>query len=194
MRASAPFARVSVEDYLAEESSANLKHDYVDGALFAMAGGSVRHNQIASNVMIALGAQLRGTPCRPFNSDMKIRIRLPNETRFYYPDLSIVCRSNADTDDFQDHPLILIEILSESTRRVDQGEKKHAYLMIPSLHAYLMIEQDAAAGVVHRRHQSGFAREVYEGEDAVIALQEAGASLALRDVYEGLSSQPSLQH
>ena len=116
---------------------------------------------------------------------MKIRLRLPDHTRFYYPDVSIVCESNRDVDDFQDQPAVIIEVLSDSTRRTDQGEKRDAYQAIPSLNVYVMIEQDAQAAVVYRREPSGFEREVYEGREAVIELPEVSAELALAEIYEG---------
>ena len=178
------YARIPVDAYLAGEVASETKHDYVDGAVFAMAGGTVRHNRIASNVLGSLHGQLRGNPCRPFNSDMKIRIRMPSHTRFYYPDLSIVCQSNPDTEDFQDQPAVIVEVLSGSTRRADQGEKKDAYLTIPSLCVYIMVEADATAAVVFRRGAAGFEREVYEGEEAVIELPEVRAALPLAEVYE----------
>lgn len=180
------YSRVSIADYLAGEAVSDIKHDYVDGAVFAIAGGTVRHNRIASNTLGACHAQLRGKPCRPFNSDMKIRIRMRDHTRFYYPDLSIICQSNEDGDDFQDQPVVIIEVLSESTRRIDQGEKKDAYLSIPSLSAYVLIEQEHVAAVVYRRGSSGFEREIYEGVQASIPLPEIGADLLLSKVYEGV--------
>ena len=180
-------SQISVEDYLDGEQTAEIKHDYVDGCVFAMAGASVRHNQIASNSLGSLHGSLRGKPCRPFNSDMKIRVRFPTHTRFYYPDVSVICRSNPDDDQFQDEPVVLVEVLSESTRRTDQSEKKDAYLTIPSLDVYIMLEQDTVAAVVYRRTSSGFDREVYEGLDSVIALPEIDAQLDMLEVYEGIS-------
>src|SRR5256884_7063865 len=124
---------VSVEDYLAGELISPVKHEYLGGVVYAMAGARNAHNLIATNTVGALYARLRGKPCRPFNSDTKIRIRLPTQVRFYYPDASVVCRPNPQTDSFQDDPAVLFEGLSRSTRRIDEGEKKDAYLTIPSL-------------------------------------------------------------
>src|SRR5690242_2569608 len=90
------------------------------------------------------------------NSDTKIRVRLPTHLRFYYPDASVVCRPNPPDDSFQDEPAVIIEVLSETTRRIDEGEKKDAYLTIPSLCAYMLLEQDRPAAVVYRRSEQGF--------------------------------------
>src|SRR5262245_9797997 len=109
------------------------------------------HNLIATNTVGSLHARLRGKRCRPYNSDTKIRIRLPTHIRFYYPDVSVICHPNPQTDSFQDEPAVIVEGLSRGTRRTDEGEKKDAYVTIPSLAAYVMVEQETATVVVYRR-------------------------------------------
>ena len=123
---------VSVDDYLAGEHQSSVKHEYVAGLVYAMVGAKNVHNIIASNALISLGQQLQGKPCRAFNPDTKIRIRLSDQTRFYYPDVSVVCRPNPPGDHFQDEPIIVFEVVSESTRRIDEQEKRGAYLAIPT--------------------------------------------------------------
>src|SRR3954464_4660079 len=154
---------ISVEDYLAGELSSPIKHEYLGGVVYAMAGARNAHNLIATNTLVALGARLRGKRCRPYNSDTKVRLRLPTQVRFYYPDASVICRPNPQDDSFQDEPAVLFEVVSEGTRRIDEGEKKDAYLTIPSLSVYALVEQGAPAVVVFRRTEKGFVREVYEG-------------------------------
>src|ERR1043166_9100944 len=95
---------VSVEDYLAGELTSPVKHEYLGGVVYAMAGASNAHNTIATSTLVALGARLRGKRCQPFNSDTKIRVCLQNHIRFYYPDASVVCRPNPRGDSFQDEP------------------------------------------------------------------------------------------
>ena len=143
-----------------------------------------RHNLIKNNILIFLGTRLRGRKCKPFDSDTKIRILLAGEVRFYYPDDSIICRQNDEQDTFQDEPLVLFEVLSESTCRLDLGEKKDAYLTIPSLKAYVLVELDSPTVIVFRRTRKGFARQEYTGLDAVLALKEAGTKLPLAEIYE----------
>jgi Uma2 family endonuclease len=181
---------VSVEDYLSGELLSPIKHEYVGGIVYAMAGARNAHNLIASNLLGVLYARLRGKPCRPFNSDTKIRIRLPTQVRFYYPDASVICRPNPQTDSFQDEPAVLFEVLSRRTRRIDEGEKRDAYLTIPSLSAYVLIEQETAAAVVFRRTEGGFVREVYTGLDAVLPLGEIGIDLPLAEIYEAVEFAP----
>src|SRR5262245_31162070 len=125
---------ISVDDYLAGELVSPIKHEYIGGVVYGMAGARNVHNLIASNTLGSLHGRLRTVGrCRAFNSDTKIRVRLPTHIRFYYPDVSIICRPNPANDSFQDEPAALFEVLSRKTRRIDEGEKKDAFLTIPSL-------------------------------------------------------------
>jgi len=190
MSAALKWNLVSVEEYLASELASPTKHEYLGGVVYAMAGARNAHNLIATNTLVALGARLRGKRCRPYNSDTKIRLRLPTQVRFYYPDVSVICRPNPQTDSFQDEPAVLFEVLSNRTRRIDEGEKKDAYLTIPSLSVYVLVEQESPAVMVFRRTENGFVREVYQGLDAVVPLGEIEIDLALADMYDGVEFAP----
>lgn len=178
---------ISVDDYLQGELESPIKHEYLDGRVYAMAGGKNRHNDIAMNAGGSLFTQLRGKPCRPQNSDTKVRVIFGSSVNFYYPDLSVSCERNDANDSFQDKPVVIFEVLSQSTIRRDTSEKMFAYLSIASLKVYLIVEQDRPAVMVHRRQSDGeFDAEYYQGTDAVITLPEIEASLALSDLYEGI--------
>jgi Uma2 family endonuclease len=181
---------VAVEDYLAGELLSPTKHEYLGGVVYAMAGTRNLHNAIATNIIGGLHGRLRGQPCRTFNSDTKIRVQLPAHYRFYYPDASVVCQPNPPTDSYQDEPVVVFEVLSRRTRRIDEGEKKDAYLTIPSLGVYVLIEQDTAAVVAFRRNEGGFVREVYQGMEAVLPLAEIGIDLPLAGIYEAVEFAP----
>ena len=176
---------VSVEDYLSAERNSSIKHEYLGGVVHAMSGGRNRHNLVASNTLLALGSRLRGKGCRAFNSDTKIRIRLPGQTRFYYPDVSVVCRQNPLDDVFQDQPVLIVEVLSDSTRRTDLGEKAEAYQSITTLETYLLIEPRTHAVIALRRGDAGFERKVYKGMSEVVPLPHLGIELPLSEIYEG---------
>jgi Uma2 family endonuclease len=184
---------VSIDDYLRREIESAVKHEYLGGVVYAMSGGRNRHNLIATNTLLALGGRLRETACRAFNSDTKVRIRLPDHTRFYYPDVSVVCQQNSLDDVFQDRPVLVVEVLSESTRRTDLGEKAEAYQSIASLEVYLLVEQRTQAVVVFRRSEIGFEREVYEGLHSVVPLPHLGIELPLSEVYEALEFDDGTQ-
>ena len=177
---------ISVEDYLAGEQRSSVKHEYVAGLVHAMVGARNAHNIIASNALGSLFSQLQGKPCRAFNSDTKIRVRMSNQTRFYYPDASVICRPNPQSDVFQDLPSVIVEVLSESTRRIDDGEKREAYLTIPSLTHYILLEQSAIGAVVYERRSAGFERRVLTELTDSIPLPELHISLSLAAVYDGI--------
>lgn len=178
------YESVSVEDYLASELHSEIKHEYLGGVVYAMSGARNRHNRIVMNLYGLLWSALRGTSCQPYNSDTKIRIRLPHHVRFYYPDASVICRSNPMDESFQDEPVMIVEVLSKRTRRLDEGEKKDAYLTIPSLMLYLLVEQDSQAVQLFRRTAQGFLREIYA--DGVIPLPEINCQLPLSEIYQGV--------
>jgi Uma2 family endonuclease len=181
---------VSVDDYLAGELRSPVKHEYLGGVVYAMPGARNAHGLIESNVHGSIHARLRGKRCRAYTSDTKIRVRLPTQVRFYYPDTSVICRPNPSSDSFQDEPAVLFEVLSRKTRRIDEGEKKDAYLTIPSLSAYVLVEQESAAVVLFRRTEEGFRREVYEGLDKSLDLHEIDIVLPLAEIYDGVEFTP----
>ena len=179
-------ALVSVEEYLAGEAVAEQRHEYVEGRVFAMAGGKVRHSRISSRAQLALGRRLGAGPCEIFDSGTKIRVKSSGRTRFYHPDAMVVCDSNPDDDLFQDRPVLIVEVLSPSTRRTDEGEKRDAYLSLGSLKVLLLVEPDEPLVSVDRRGADGaFTRGFVDGDDAVIPLPELGMDLPLRELYAG---------
>jgi len=177
------FNLISIDDYLAGELVANVKHEYVAGVIYAMVGATNAHNIIATNLLSLAGNQLTNSPCREFNSDTKVRINTQSGTRFYYPDAQIVCQPNPQSDTFQDTPTVIFEVLSDSTRRTDEGEKKDSYLSIPSLSAYVMIEQETRASVVFRRIGNGFERLVFDKPDSIIQLYDPNIELPFDGIY-----------
>jgi Uma2 family endonuclease len=98
---------ISAEEYLASEELSLIKHEYVDGSVYAMEDAAVLHNRIATRILTALGARLLGKPCEPFNSDTKVRIQTSGNVRFYYPDAQVVCESNPDDQSWQDRPVLV---------------------------------------------------------------------------------------
>jgi len=181
---------VSPADYLASELESDIKHEYLGGVVYAIAGSRNAHNLISTNFLALMHAGLHGSPCEVYGSDTKIRIQLPTHVRFYYPGGSVVCEPNPQDETFQDHPVVVAEVLSPGTRRIDEGEKREAYLTIPSLRVYLLIEQEAPAATVFRRTEQGFVREIYEGLEAMVPLPEVDCQLPLSGLYERVKFLP----
>ena len=185
MTAVKPPGFITPIEYLAAEEISETKHEYLDGTVHAMPSTTIHHNNIAGNCLGTLHGQLRGKPCQTNNSATKIRIEFPDRTRFYYPDAMVVCQSNPDSDHFQNQPVVIIEVLSDSTRRADLGEKRDAYLTISSLKVLLFVEPDSPSVTLHRRlPEGGFSIERHAGFDVTILLPEIDATLSLADLYE----------
>ena len=190
MTAAAKVELISIETYLAGELLAKQKHEYAGGYIYAMAGGRNAHNSISVAFVSILYAKLRGKKCQPFNSDTKVRVQLPTHTRFYYPDGMVVCDSNPPADTFQDRPVIIAEVLSQATRRIDEGEKREAYLTIPTLGTYLLIDSSRPRVTAYQRTGNGFVASLYEGLNQAIPLPDIDGQLALAELYERAEFEP----
>jgi len=177
---------ITVEDYLKGELHSETKHEYLGGVVYAMAGASEEHNVIAANLLGMLYSQLRGKPCQPFGSDMKVRLQTLGDTYFYYPDAMVACDPSDSGHGWRQRPTVLFEILSDETRRVDEREKRFAYLALPSLQAYIRIEQSSPELIVERRIGAEWKSERILGLDAILSLPEIGVSLTLAELYERL--------
>ena len=178
--------RFSVREYLAQEELATHKSEYVDGWIRLMSGATNRHSKVSLNCAFELKRLLKGTHCQTFHRDAKVRIQTDQMNRFYYPDAQVVCDPNPDTDVFHDRPVMIVEVLSPSTRAYDLDEKMKAYLRIPTLKCYLILEQHQPIAIAVYRDGLTTQQRRFEGMDAVIDLPFFDRSLALRDIYEGV--------
>lgn len=176
--------RITEGDYLSAETRGEVKHEFVGGAVYAMAGASETHNRVASNLIGMLYSRLRGSRCEAFGSDMKLRMRPLGETGFYYPDAMVVCDPADSGHGWREKPALLFEIVSEETRRVDEREKRFAYLQLASLDAYIRIEQGRPEVVVEQRTKQGWMSTIFAGLDAIAQLPLESIALPLRDLYE----------
>ncbi len=182
---------LSPEDYLAGELVSQIKHEYLGGIVHAMAGARNVHNRIAGNIYLALGTRLRGNKCQPFNSDTKVRVIMPSgQIRFYYPDGQVVCEQNPPNDSFQDHPTVIAEVLSRSTRWTDEGEKLQAYMTIRSLQTYFLVETSERRVTVYQQNGIRFERRVCVGNEKV-PLPSLNLEIPLQEIYENVVFSPS---
>lgn len=176
--------RISPEDYLEGEKLAAVKHEYVDGAVYAMAGASRRHNLIATNTLVALANHLRGKSCVPFNSDMKVRLPAEWADAFYYPDVSVSCDPADNHAYYLARPVLLFEVISPETEQTDRREKRLAYRTIPGVKMYVILEQARIAATVLRAAETGWQTDVLEGATAPLVLDPIGLTLSLGQLYE----------
>lgn len=177
---------LSVESYLCEEKARTLKHEYVDGQVYALAGATDRHNRIVTNISGHLWTATRKGPCQTYTSDMKLRVQTELAQRFYYPDAMVTC-SEGDTHElYKVAPSLLVEVMSPSTASVDRREKLLAYQSIPELRDYLIVSADERYLERYRRDDTeGWWYHEYR-DDGTVKLPYLGLNLTLDDVYEGL--------
>jgi Uma2 family endonuclease len=184
MTSSAPRRHYSFADYLGvEEESRELKHEFVRGEIFAMAGGSVEHAALSQAFGALLTAHLKGGPCRAYSSDLRIRIRDAGVGT--YADVSVVCdpvQRDPDSSTHVTNPRVVIEVLSPSTEDYDRDEKRLYYQQLSSLAEYVLVSQDRRRVEIWRREGAGFTRSVYEaGKKA--ALPSLDFELDVDDLY-----------
>lgn len=182
---SLPEFRATPEEYLALERSALQRSEYIDGYVVAMAGGSEAHNQIISNLVTLLNVHLRDRPCRVFSSDMKVH--RVESTRYFYPDVTVVCGESTFVDDRRDvllNPLLVVEVLSDETESYDRGVKFKSYLRLDSLQEYVLVSQSAP--VVEKYVRQSGADWLYsrvEGIDASLVFSSVDLSTLLSEIY-----------
>jgi Uma2 family endonuclease len=177
----------TMAEYLDMEKASVTKHEFFRGEIFAMAGAGARHNIISKNVQGRLFIALDGNPCQPYGSDM--RIHISENTLFTHPDISVICgdiTSSQEDEDTAILPVILIEILSPSTKNYDRGEKFKLYRDIPSLKEYILVDSESVNIEVFRlnAHAHWELEEYKTLEDALI-IKAIDVSIYLRDIYKG---------
>ena len=169
--------RMSVEQYLEYEHSQEIRHEFVDGYLYAMTGASELHERICANLLAALVVHLRGSPCRAYEGDLKIAVG----EDYYYPDVFVTCGPDRPKGYSRDDPTLIVEVLSTSTARNDRGDKRLAYESLPTLKEYVLVWQDRTRVEV-RACETGVVR-VHEADDDVLRLDSVGFETRVKELY-----------
>jgi len=179
-----PAGWISPEDYVEGERASEVRHEYVDGYVYAMAGASDDHNRISRIILTNLDNALRGKRCEPFGSDMKLKIPPTFADVFYYPDAFVTCDPADNAKYYRERPTVIFEVISPETERTDRREKAIAYRQIPTIEAYILVEQDRMAMTVLRRADPGWQSETLEGPNAILKLPVIGVEIPLDRIYE----------
>src|SRR5262245_42580704 len=145
---------VSVADYLASEATSNVRHEYLGGLVYAMAGETTTHNTICLNLATSIRTRLKGGPCRLYMSDIRVNFDLRNDEYYYYPNIVVTCDKRDTHERFVHYPRLIIEVLSESTERVDKREKFFDYTSIASLEEYVLVPKTSKEITVFVRSNS----------------------------------------
>ncbi len=175
---------ISVDAYLEGEEMSEIRHEYIGGQVYAMSGGSEAHNLVCGNLYSAIRRHLRGSPCKVFMADMKLRLNIAEDDIFYYPDLLVTCDPSDTEKYFKTKPSVLVEVLSSSTERLDRREKFLSYIALPTLEEYVLIDQSKPA-VTRFRKEAGWKPEHLSEGDS-LSLPSIRFEQSLADLYEDI--------
>jgi Uncharacterized protein conserved in cyanobacteria len=178
--------KISEDEYLQGELVADIKHEFIDGEVYAMTGASESHNLLAINMLSELRNKLKNSPCRVFISDMKLKVA----NDFFYPDVMVVCQHNNESEYYQQSPVIIVEVLSASTRKFDKTAKRLKYQNIPTLEEYVLIEQRIAEIEVFRKKDHWQSSYYYLGD--ALTFESLGVTVLVEDIYYQVSNDDVL--
>jgi len=179
----APLEPLSLDEYLDFEGRSDVRHEYVEGELFAFAGASRRHSLIVTNLVIRLGLAARGGACEVHSNDVKLQA---TERIVYYPDVMVVCDPDDSDELIVTRPCLVIEVVSPSSQMIDNREKLFVYRQIDSLETYLIVDQTQRRVMHHWRTGDGDWRRAERTGDAVIAIPCLSIDLSLEQIYESI--------
>lgn len=182
-------AFLSVEDYLAAEPLRERKREYIGGYVYEVPASSEAHCRIQMNLYGELSNQLRGRKCEAFGSDMRVHFQMQGERYYYYPDAMIACDPSDSGRPWREQPTVLFEIITEDRRSIDEREKRIAYKQLPSLQAYVRIEQDRAELICEHRAEPAWRQERITGLDGILRLPLVEVELPLAALYERVPLQ-----
>lgn len=186
---SVPLSYLTIEEYLKTEEDRQIRHEYLGGQIFAMSGASAEHNLIAGNIYTSLRSHLRGSSCRSFMSDMKVKLKTQNTDIFYYPDIIVTCDSQDNERYFKTCPCLIIEVLSPSTETIDRREKLVNYQTFNSLQEYVLVSQDEIKVEIYRQNSQGnWLVQTLNNSDDEVCLESVGLTLTMADIYEDVIS------
>lgn len=173
--------KISVADYLAGEKISPIKHEYVEGEVYAMAGASDTHNMIVGDVYAAFLVHLRNSKCQPFFGDIKVRVI---SKVYYYPDVLVSCEENPEDAHFRNNPILIIEVTSPSTKNIDRREKLLFYQQMPSVQEYAVVDQHKINIELHRRQPNGsWITYYFDKDDTEIEFQSIELTMPISEIY-----------
>ena len=186
MAAAKPLRFMTPTEYLESEKFSDIKHEYVNGLIIAMAGASRRHNLLTLAVASMLRSHLRGTPCQTFANDMKVNASHKGNDIYYYPDVLVSCADKSNNPYVEELPQVIVEVLSPSTETRDRMEKLAAYTALPSLQEYVLIHQDRISVDIYQNTGNGWEVIRLTHEQQTMQLNSIGFSASLQEIYEDI--------
>lgn len=177
------------DEYLAYERASPVRHEFMSGVVVAMSGASRVHSLISGNLFLLLAPRARAKGCEAHTQAMQVRVRHIRDTQYFYPDVVVACDRSEDDTHTLNNPCLIVEVLSPSTAALDRREKMRAYLSIPSLKQYILVDQDVAHIESLRRTESGWMQELLSAGD-VLKLECLEGEIPFEAVYAGVDVPP----
>ena len=178
---------ISSDEYLKDEIAREVKHELIDGQIYAMAGASANHDRISGTLYAEFKHHLKNLTCEPFGSDMKVKAG----SKFFYPDVIVDCQFDESQPYYTKSPIIIVEVLSKSTRRIDETTKRFSYINIPSLEEYILIEQDIIDIEVIRRSEGWLSKHYFLGDK--VHFKSIDLTLTVEEIYHRVQNEEMLE-
>lgn len=179
------FPKLTPEEYFVWEETQNIRHEYLDGEVYAMSGGTINHSDISGNVLVLLKAHMRGSGCKVLNSDARVNIL--ETTDYVYPDLSVTCdERDKTTTQYITYPCLVVEVLSPATEAYDRGNKFKMYRCNPCLKEYVLVDSESISIEIFRRtEQDTWQILNYQAGD-IVERSSVEFTFPVEDIYEDI--------
>ena len=181
--------RISEAEYFALEKKTDIRHEFVDGYVYAMVGGSFNHGTLTGTIAREIGNHLKGKPCRVFSESIKVKVanQQRGESRYFYPDVVVDCSIEKADRQMLTTPVLVVEVLSASTHKYDETTKFQIYASIPTLQEYILVEQTSAKIEVQRRRTNWMIEKFFLGD--LITFESIGLTLAVEEIYDRVDNE-----
>jgi len=181
--------RISEAEYFALEKRTDTRHEFVDGYVYAMVGGSFNHGTLTGTIAREIGNHLKGKPCRVFSESIKVKVanQQRSESRYFYPDVVVDCSIEKAEGQMLTTPVLVVEVLSASTHKYDETTKFQIYASIPTLQEYILVEQTSAKIEVQRRRTNWMIEKFFLGDS--ITFESIGLTLAVGEIYDRVDNE-----
>ncbi|GAA5015558.1 Uma2 family endonuclease [Acinetobacter puyangensis] len=181
----------SEQDYFALEHTSELRHEYIDGEVFAMVGGSFNHARLVSTFSRLIGNHLEGHPCEVFAESTKLKVSLNHSKNNYlYPDVVVDCSTDEAKDNMLTTPVLIIEVISSSSHRHDKLTKRHLYEQIPALQEYVTVEQNSVEISIRRRRTGWQIEQFFLGDD--VNFESIQLTVSVETLYQRVDNEEML--
>lgn len=183
--------KISAEEYLKGEKISPIRHEFVEGEVYAMAGASDDHSRIVINLTTNLSVHLRDSRCEPFSNDIRVQV---TKNVYYYPDVLVSSEEKPENSHFRNKPVLIIEVTSPTTKQIDRREKLLFYQQMPSIQEYAVIDQHKINIELHRRQPNGgWITYFYDNSDEEIEFQSIELTLPIAEIYRRVRFQTNAE-